>query len=61
MITKTTYSFCSDLVMVSISRISRETNTFKYFPDDPSIPVRPNQNVIKPAIGRLQTFYLFRR
>ena len=61
MITKATYSFCLDLVMVSISRISGETNTFKYFPDNSLTPVRPNQNVIKPAIGRLQTFYLFRR
>ena len=61
MIIKTTYSFCLDLVMVSISLIHGETNTFRYFPDDSLTPARPNQRVIKPAMGRLQTFYLFQR
>ena len=57
-------AICLDLVLVTISNVQGENNTFRYIPDD---TVRESRSVddpiepIKPSKGRLQSFYLFKK
>ena len=57
-------AICLDLVLVTISNVQGENNTFRYIPDDTvneSRSVYGSIERIKPSKGRLQSFYLFRK
>ena len=57
----TDIGICLDLVLVTISKSANLVqNTFEYSPDDSVKAAKRTQSTLKPMIGRLQTFYLFR-
>ena len=58
----TVTGICLDLVLVTISKIANNvSNIFQYSPDESITAARREQSTIKPAMGRLQTFYLYRK